>query len=63
MDKIIRQEFTGNPYFYWILVISIIGAPLARIYRINTTVTLESEVEDAEAFMVHFRKNELRNRI
>ena len=55
MSRIVRHEFMGSWLMFWLLAISIIGLPLAVLYLIDGTVRIESDVEDAEAFVSAFR--------
>ena len=37
MGKIVRHEFLGNRFWFWILFVSGIGLPLAILYLLDTT--------------------------
>jgi hypothetical protein len=55
MDKITRREFVGSWVIFWLLCVTIIGIPVAILYFINGTVTIEQQIDNAERFMEEFR--------
>ena len=55
MGKLIRHEFVGNPYLFWILFALGITIPFAIIYLITATVTIEEDLEDPTEFLEGFR--------
>jgi hypothetical protein len=55
MSKIIRHEFMGSWLLFWILCLTGFGLPFAILYLVNSTLTLETEVDDAELFVEEFR--------
>ena len=55
MSKIVRHEFLGSWLLFWILCLTGFGIPFAILYLVNFTVTLETEVDDAELFVEEFR--------
>jgi len=59
MSKIIRYEFMGSWFYFWVLSITVIGIPLALLYLISGTLRIESAMDDPERFVEEFR---LRNR-
>ena len=56
MDKIVRRQFLGNWIVFWLLSITILGIPIAVLYLIDGTVTIEQKVEDATAVMEIYRQ-------
>jgi len=51
MGKVIRREFVGNRWLLLGLSLSGVGLPLAVLYLIEGTVTVEEELEDPTAFL------------
>jgi hypothetical protein len=57
MDRITKREFKGNWLFFSLLCLTIIGIPAAILYLIESTIEIEYEMDDAEAFLeYHYRK-------
>ena len=56
MDKIVRRQFLGNWIVFWLLCITILGIPVAVLYLIDGMITIEQQVEDANAVMEIYRK-------
>lgn len=42
MSKIVRYEFMGNWFIFWLLVITGLGIPIAFLHILNSTVRIES---------------------
>jgi hypothetical protein len=55
MSKLVRHEFMGSWLLFWILCLSGFGIPFAILYLVNSTLTLETDVDDAESFVEEFR--------
>jgi hypothetical protein len=55
MSKIVRYEFIGSWTVFWLLCISIIGYPVAILYLINSTLRVETELDNPEDFLVAYR--------
>jgi hypothetical protein len=55
-DKIVRREFLGSWIIFWLLCVTIIGIPVALLYLIDGIVTIEQQVEDANAVMEIYRQ-------
>jgi hypothetical protein len=55
MSRIVRWEFMGSAFRFWVLCVTIIGIPVALIYLVNCTVKIETEVDDPEKVIVNFR--------
>ncbi len=59
MGKIVRLQFMGNWIIFWLLCLTVIGLPIALLYLVNSTVRLESELNDPELFVQEFRDGKL----
>jgi hypothetical protein len=59
MGKIVRREFVGNRYLFFLLCLFGITIPLAIIYLLEATVTIETEMDDPEKFMVALREGKV----
>ena len=55
MGKIVRHEFIGNQYFFLFLCLSGIFIPLAILYLMGATVTVEENIEDPTKFLMEYR--------
>lgn len=55
MAKIIRHEFMGSPIIFFALCLSAIGIPLAILYLIVGTVTVEEDIEDPTQFLMQYK--------
>ncbi|MGA2251740.1 hypothetical protein [Terracidiphilus sp.] len=55
MPKIVRYEFMGSWFIFWILCVTTIGIPIAILYLLNGTLRIEHELEDPEEFVSAFR--------
>lgn len=55
MSKIVRYEFMGSWFYFWLLSITVIGIPLALLYLLSGTLRIESAMEDPERFVEQFR--------
>ncbi len=60
MAKIVRHEFIGSPIIFFALCLSIVGIPLAVLYLIGGTVTVEEDIEDPTQFLMQYRAGKLR---
>lgn len=58
MSKIIRWEFMGKWWVFWLLCITGIGIPLAILYFVNGVVRIEDQMDDPEDFLAQFRANQ-----
>jgi hypothetical protein len=59
MSTIIRHEFLGNRFVFWLLCMTGIGIPFAVLYAMDATVQVAEEVDDATEFLRAFRAGEL----
>lgn len=55
MAKIVRREFVGSRLLLFFLFIIPLCFPFAIIYLIESTVTVEEEMENPTAFLEAFR--------
>ncbi|HYK89031.1 MAG TPA: hypothetical protein VE398_09685 [Acidobacteriota bacterium] len=55
MSKIVRVEFVGKRWLFWLLFFSGIAMPYAILYLLEGTVRVEEEIEDATQFLQDFR--------
>ncbi len=62
MSKIVRYEYMGSWFYFWLCCITVIGIPLAILTLINGTVRVEDEMEDPEAFLAAFRAGKIARR-
>jgi hypothetical protein len=59
MSKIVRYQFMGNWFWFWLFCMSGIGLPFAVLYLLNGTVRVDSEVDDPEKFVQQYRSGAL----
>lgn len=59
MSKIIRREFVGSRLLFFLLCLCGITIPFAIIYLLETTVTIEDEMDDPEKFMEALREGKV----
>ncbi len=62
MPKIIRYEFMGSWFRFWVLCLTIVGIPIAVLYLIDGTLRIEHEIDDPERFVEEFRSGRLTKR-
>lgn len=62
MPKIIRYEFMGSWFRFWLLCLTVIGIPIAVLYLIDGTLRIEHEIDDPERFVEEFRSGKLTRR-
>ena len=55
MAKIVRHEFMGSAIIFFALCLSGIGIPLAILYLIAGTVTVEEDIEDPTQFLMQYK--------
>jgi hypothetical protein len=55
MSKIVRYEFVGSWFYFWLPCISGIGIPVAILYLLNGTLRIEDEMTGPEQFVSEFR--------
>jgi hypothetical protein len=59
MSKIVRYQFMGSWVLFWLLCITGVGIPLAILYLLNSTIRMDSEVDDPEKFAQEYRAGKL----
>jgi hypothetical protein len=59
MSKVVRYQFMGSWFWFWLLCVSAVGIPFAILYLLNGTVRLESELSDPEEFVEAYRLGKL----
>lgn len=59
MPQIIRYEFMGSWFRFWVLCLIMVGIPFAILYLINGTLRIEYELDDPESFVEQFRSGKL----
>jgi hypothetical protein len=62
VPKIIRYEFMGSWFRFWVLCLTVVGIPFAILYLINGTLRIEHELEDPESFVEQYRSGKLRRK-
>jgi hypothetical protein len=55
MSKIVRYEFMGNWFTFWLLSVTVIGIPVALLYLLSGTLRIENDMADPEKFVEQFR--------
>jgi hypothetical protein len=59
MSTIVRYQFMGNWWIFWLLCITGIGIPVGFLYLLNGTVRIQSEVAEPEEFLAQYRTGKL----
>jgi len=59
MNRIVRFEFLGKRWLFWLLCFTGIGIPYAILYLIEGMVRVEEELENPGAFIEAFRAGKL----
>lgn len=59
MSRIIRYEFMGSWFRFWVLCLTIVGIPVAILYLIDGTLRIEHDIDDPERFVEEFRSGKL----
>ena len=59
MARIVRREFVGSRFLFWLLVVFPLAIPFAVIYLIESTVSVEEEVDEPEKFLDAFRAGQV----
>lgn len=55
MSKIVRYEFMGNWFYFWLMCITTVGIPMAILYLLNGTLRIEEDFDDPERFVAEYR--------
>jgi hypothetical protein len=51
VGRIIRREFLGNRFYFLALCLTGVGIPIAIIYLLECTVTVDEEVDNPSEFL------------
>lgn len=60
MSKIIRYEFLGSWFMFWLWCVSVVGIPVAILYLISGLVRVETGMEDPEGFLQEYKAGKWR---
>lgn len=60
MSRIVRYEFMGSWFYFWLLSITVLGIPVALLYLLSGTLRIESAMDDPEKFVEQYRAGKLR---
>lgn len=55
MSNVVRYEFMGSWWLFWLFFITGIGAPFAILYLLDGTLRLQTDVDDPEKFVETLR--------
>ena len=55
MAKLVRYDFLGSPFLFWLLCLTVLGIPMALIHLMTSTVRIEHDVDDAEELVARFK--------
>lgn len=55
MGTIVRHEFLGNPWLFWLMCLTVVGIPLAVLHLFDGMVQVHEDVEDPAASLRDFR--------
>ncbi|MBI4584010.1 MAG: hypothetical protein HY717_08305 [Planctomycetes bacterium] len=59
MSKIIRNEFLGEKWVFFLLCITVVGIPWAILYLRDSTIKVEEEMPDPTAFLEAYRSGKI----
>ena len=62
ISKIVRYQFLGNYYWFWLLCVTVVGLPVPILYLLHGTIRIEEELDDPERFIEQFRAGKLTKR-
>jgi hypothetical protein len=62
MSKIVRFEFLGKRWLFWLLFVTGIGIPYALLYLLEGTVRVDEKMENPSEFLEAFRTGKLRGK-
>ena len=48
MSTLSRYEFVGNAFVFWLMAVLVITIPIAILYLMQSTLCVQTEVDDAE---------------
>ena len=55
MSSVVRYEFMGSWWLFWLFFITGIGVPFAILYLLDGTLRLQTDVDDPEKFVEELR--------
>jgi hypothetical protein len=55
MGRIVRRGFVGSKFIFWLLCVLGITLPIAIVYLIDNTVTVEEEMANPTLFLENLR--------
>ena len=58
MSTLSRYEFVGNAFVFWLMAVLVITIPIAILYLMQSTLCVQTEVEDAEDIVERWRAGE-----
>ena len=59
MATIVRHEFMGTSIIFYLLCLSGIGIPVAILYLLAATVTVEEDIEDPTEFLTQYKAGKI----
>jgi hypothetical protein len=59
MSSVTRFVFMGRWWLFALLVLSIVGVPLAILYLLNGTLMIRTEMDDPESFITQLQTGRL----
>ena len=62
MSKIVRYEFLGSWFLFWLVFTTGVGIPIAILYLMSRTVRVDTEMENPEEFVIAWRSGKTRAR-
>ena len=62
MSKVVRYEFFGSWIVFWFMFVTGVGIPVAVLYLLTRTLSVETEMKDPERFVADFRAGKIRPR-
>lgn len=62
MARIVRHEFLGNWFLFWLLCATGVLIPVALLYLINGTIQVETEMKEPEEFVAAYRAGKIKRR-
>lgn len=53
--KIVRYEFLGNAFVFWLMAVFVVTIPFAILYLLGCTVRVDEEMDDPSGFLEQHR--------
>jgi hypothetical protein len=60
MSRIVRYQFMGSWFMFWLLSMTGVGVPIAFLYFLSGIVRTETEMDNPEEFLATFRAGKLK---